>query len=473
MNPAAVSLLQELGNHHGTAQAPWSRLLEQLRAHQDTTFGRAHDFAGIRSEADFRERVPVMDGDAFAPWIAQAAAGDARVLACGDLLGFERTSGSSSVAKWIPITKGLRAEFARGLADWFAGLRQRAPEAFAGRAYWSLSPPGMPPETSPNGLPVGMTSDAAYFPEAVGQALAGWLAIPPLSGAPSAVFEETAAFLLDQPDITFISVWSPTFLLALDRALRGMRPGFAWCDQWRGLRRVSCWADASSAAWIPELQARLGPIRIEPKGLVATEGITSIPDEIDGTPRLAGDCHYHEFIDASGAVVPSNALRKGTIYQILLTTAGGLYRYRTGDQVVVTSRTGTRPGLRFIGRAGVVSDLVGEKISESAVVASFTAARSRGFLQVNAATPGYVLWLENTSDATAVIGGLRRNPYLDQALALRQLAPFAIRQLPAPWHERIAIALAARQGCRLGDVKIPVLMTSPSLTVEEVAQWLD
>lgn len=473
MNAAAVNLLRELGHHHGTAQAPWSRLLEQLRAYQDTTFGRAHDFAGIRNEADFREHVPVMDGDAFAPWISQAATGEARVLACGDLLGFERTSGSSSVAKWIPITEGLRAEFARGLADWFLGLQQRAPEVFAGRAYWSLSPPGMPPGTSINGLPVGMTSDAAYFPEAIGQALTRWLAIPPLSGAAPAVFEETAAFLLDQPDITFISVWSPTFLLALDRALRSLRPGFAWCDQWRGLRMVSCWADASSATWLPELQARLGPIRIEPKGLVATEGITSIPDEIDGTPRLASDCHYHEFLDASGAVVPSNALRKGTIYQILLTTAGGLYRYHTGDQVVATSLTGTRPGLRFIGRAGGVSDLVGEKISEANAIAAFTAAQARGFLQADAATPGYVLWLENASDATAVIGSLRKNPYLDQALALRQLAPVTIRQLPDQWHGRLAIALAARQGCRLGDVKIPVLMISPSPTVEEVAQWLD
>ena len=472
MNAAATGLFHALGAYQGPVAEPWVRLSDQLRAYQDTAFGRAHDFAGIRSEADFRERVPVMDGDDYAPWIARAAAGEAGVLACGRLLGFERTSGSGSAAKWIPITDGLRTEFARGLAGWLHGLRRRAPEVFHGRAYWALSPPGMMPETSAGGLPVGMTSDAAYFPESVGQGLAEWLAIPPLSGAAGAAFEETAEFLLGVPDLGFISVWSPTFLLALDRALRDLRPGFCWRGQWPGLRMVSCWADASSTAWMPELQARLGTIPIEPKGLLATEGITSIPDEIDATPKLASGCHYHEFLDASGAVVPPALLREGAVYQVLLTTAGGLYRYRTGDQVVVTAPGEGRPGLRFVGRVGAVSDLVGEKLSESGVVAALVAARARGFLQADAGAPGYVLWLEDVSGADAVVGGLRKNPYFDQALALRQLAPVVIRRLPDRWHERLAVALVERQGCRLGDVKIPALISHQPPTVEEVASWL-
>lgn len=472
MNSAAARLFQALGASRDPVAEAWTRLSAQLRAYQDTAFGRAHDFAGIGSEADFRERVPVMDGDDYAPWIARAAAGEVGVLACGEVLGFERTSGSGSAAKWIPITEGLRAEFARGLAAWLEGLRRRAPEVFDGPAYWALSPPGMMPETSAGGLPVGMPSDAAYFPDKVGQALAGWLTIPRLGGAADAVFEETAAHLLGVADLSFVSVWSPTFLLALDRALRELRPGFSWRGQWPSLRMVSCWADASSAAWIPELQERLGPITIEPKGLLATEGITSIPDEIDATPRLASGCHYHEFLDAAGAVVAPPDLRRGAVYEVLLTTAGGLYRYRTGDQVVVTAPGGHRPGLRFVGRVGAVSDLVGEKLSESGVVAALVAARARGFLQADTGAPGYLLWLEDVSGADAVIRELRKNPYFDQALALRQLAAVEIRGLPDGWPERLAVALAARQGCRLGDVKIPALMTSQHPTVKEITEWL-
>jgi len=73
MNAAATGLFHALGAYQGPVAEPWVRLLDQLRIYQDTAFGRTHDFAGIRSEADFRERVPVMDGDDYAPWIARAA----------------------------------------------------------------------------------------------------------------------------------------------------------------------------------------------------------------------------------------------------------------------------------------------------------------------------------------------------------------------------------------------------------------
>ena len=469
MNPRAAALLAALEPHAAAAGEPWSRLRDLLERHADTEFGRAHGFGSIRSPEDFREAVPPMNYEDHRSWIERAANGERGVLACGEVLGFERTSGTSSRPKWIPLSAGLQEEFARGLAAWFGGWRTRRPEVFAGRAYWALSPAGMAAETTPGGLPVGMTGDAAYFPEAVGRRLAEWLVVPGLSGDLSTLFEETAEALLATPDLSLVSVWSPTFLLGIDAAVQRLRPGDTWSELWPKLALASCWADASSAPWIPLLQERLGSVAIEPKGLLATEGITSLPDAIDGRPRLAAECHWHEFLDDDGRFTELRELKPGCDYEVLLTTAGGLFRYRSGDRVRVTATSGL-PRLRFIGRRGAVSDLVGEKLHESGVLAAFMQAGGRGFLVADPARPGYELWLEDQAHAAAIVDLLRRNPYFDQALRMRQLAPPRIRRLPAGWPLKLAPSLAARRGARLGDVKPPLLVTN--IPPEEVASWL-
>lgn len=51
----------------------------------------------------------------------------------------------------------------------------------------------------------------------------------------------------------------------------------------------------------------------------------------------------------------------------MITTAGGLYRYDLGDQIRCIGHQGATPRLVFEGRAGLVSDLVGEKLNEAFV----------------------------------------------------------------------------------------------------------
>ncbi len=469
MNPRAAALLSALEPHAMVAGDPWSRLRGLLESHADTAFGRSHGFGSIRSPEEFREAVPPMNYEDHRSWIGRAANGELGVLACGELLGFERTSGTSSQAKWIPLTAGLQDEFARGLAAWFGGWRTRRPAVFAGRAYWALSPAGMAAETAPGGLQVGMTSDAAYFPESVGTRLADWLVVPDLSGDLTTLFEETAEALLATPDLSLVSVWSPTFLLGIDAALQRRCPGKTWSGLWPKLALASCWADASSAPWIPLLQKRLGKVPIEPKGLLATEGITSLPDAVDGSPRLAAECHWHEFLDEAGRFTAIRDLKAGGDYEVLLTTSGGLFRYRSGDQVRITA-INRLPRLRFTGRSGAVSDLVGEKLHECQVLDAFLQAGGHGFLIADSELPGYELWLEDAARAPEIVNMLRRNPYFDQALRLRQLAPPRIRRLPDGWPLKLAASLATRRGARLGDVKLPLLIMN--IPPEEVASWL-
>ena len=107
--------------------------------------------------------------------------------------------------------------------------------------------------------------------------------------------------------------------------------------------------------------AQLFPqVEIQPKGLLATEAIVSIPLLDSPAPALAVRSHFFEFaaVDfVGGGIVDSrrprlaHELECGGRYQILVTTAGGLYRYCLGDEVEVVGSSDQCPLLRFLGAA--------------------------------------------------------------------------------------------------------------------------
>ncbi|RPD96431.1 hypothetical protein EGM88_08665 [Aureibaculum marinum] len=71
----------------------------------NTKFGKDHNFETINSYNDFKTRVPVRDYEAFKPYIEQILQGKSDVLWQGKPLYFAKTSGTTSGAKYIPLTK--------------------------------------------------------------------------------------------------------------------------------------------------------------------------------------------------------------------------------------------------------------------------------------------------------------------------------------------------------------------------------
>jgi hypothetical protein len=70
-----------------------------------TKFGIDHDFGGIKSHQDYKERVPVRDYEALSPYVEMILKGDENVLWPGKPLYFAKTSGTTSGTKYIPITR--------------------------------------------------------------------------------------------------------------------------------------------------------------------------------------------------------------------------------------------------------------------------------------------------------------------------------------------------------------------------------
>lgn len=80
-------------------------LRELIASAKGTAFGRDHDFAAIQHPADFAARVPVRDYEALRPYVDRVVRGEADILWPGKPLYFAKTSGTTSGAKYIPLTK--------------------------------------------------------------------------------------------------------------------------------------------------------------------------------------------------------------------------------------------------------------------------------------------------------------------------------------------------------------------------------
>ena len=72
---------------------------------QKTVFGTDHDFASIKTYEDFKSRVPVRDYEGLRPYVERIQKGENDVLWKGQPLFFAKTSGTTSGAKYIPLTK--------------------------------------------------------------------------------------------------------------------------------------------------------------------------------------------------------------------------------------------------------------------------------------------------------------------------------------------------------------------------------
>lgn len=89
-------------NPEKTQQTVFQNLITQAA---NTQFGKDHDFAGIKSHADFVKRVPIRDYEALKPYVDKVVKGEENILWKGKPLYFAKTSGTTSGAKYIPITK--------------------------------------------------------------------------------------------------------------------------------------------------------------------------------------------------------------------------------------------------------------------------------------------------------------------------------------------------------------------------------
>jgi hypothetical protein len=468
-------------------------LARYLRANSGTSFGQEHRFARIRSVEDFQATVPVAGYDDLQPLIGRVAAGERDVLTRAPVEVLAPSSGSTAAVKLIPYTNDLRREISRAVDVWITDLYLRRPRLMAGRAYWSITPAGFSTRVPgaarkpPPGPPIGFDDDSEYLGGTRRALARAVLAVPSTVAqiaSCDAFHVKTLEHLLLARDLRLISVWHPSFLTQLLDALETnwarLLGDVARIDRrrskelhrldpddvtsiWPNLELISCWGDGPARPYAADLARRLPHVEVQPKGLIATEGIVTIPFR-DLHP-LAIRSHFFEFLGPDEKPRLAHEVESGVDYHVVLTTGGGLYRYALGDRVTVDGWVDRTPSLRFVGKEDRVSDRFGEKLSDGFVATVLDSLFSTGvrprfaMLAPEATSAGvaYTLFIESSTSlpsglSAALERGLRRNPHYAWCVDLGQLRPARVQRV-GPDADRAYLAFCAASGQRLGDVK--------------------
>jgi hypothetical protein len=384
-------------------RAQKEKLLTIVRNNEATLFGRRFGFGNIRSIDEFRLAVPITTYEDYEDYITQIADGKEDVLTKDKVLMLEPTSGSTSPSKFIPYTYSLKREFQQGIFPWLYDILTNRPNVAKGSFYWSITPVSHKQERTSGGIPIGFGDDGAYFTEHQQRLIAQISAVPFDLAKIQDIDEfrkQTLSYLVENKDLSFISVWNPTFLSLLLRPL-GNPNGI-----WPNLSLISSWADGNATPYVGDIKRLFPNVEIQPKGLISTEGFVSFPLADHVGSALSVNSHFFEFrdLDNKDNVRLANELEIGKEYEVVLTTGGGFYRYNLEDIVRVTGFKGQCPLIRFVGRNNNVSDLFGEKLNEHHVSRAVSEAMRRASLNPSffmvaperiGDTLSYVLFIES------------------------------------------------------------------------------
>jgi hypothetical protein len=472
-------------HHPQSAQQQWLR--KYLATNAATEFGRKFGFSSIRTYAEFKNRVPVGDYDCFEPWIDRIRRGQPNILTRDRATHLVPTSGSSGGRKLIPFTAGLQRDFNAAIGPWLLDLQKQFPAILCGPAYWSITPAFQQADLGQSAVPIGFESDLSYVGSGKERLARAAMAVPASVLRTTSLEEfrrETLLHLLACRDLRLISVWHPSFLVLL---LEALAEHWSWLldrltagsvgagkervrellrtapnnpkQLWPKLSVISSWGEGSAEPAIGRILQLLPGVNIQRKGLLATEGVITIP--FGGKHVLAVTSHFFEFLDSSNDSHPAHELSAGDEYEVLITTNGGLCRYRLRDRVKVTGFVHGTPCLSFVGRAGIVSDRCGEKLSEpfvSNVIRELLTDCASIFALLapdGETNPNYTLYLQGIPHADTTLRLdrlLKQNPQYALCRDLGQLHPPRVFVIKGGGYEQF-VARELSKGVRFGDVK--------------------
>ena len=447
---------------------------------------------GICETTNWAE-IPIVEYSDIADRIDRQRAAQTNLFGSEPVIFYERTSGSSSAAKWIPYTKSLRQSFSAMFGIWAHDLIRNGSKFTTGRVYFCVSPQLGASESIET---PGLADDSEY--------LDGWLrwflrpflvSVPGINRLSAAEFKHQLCLaLLTAENLEIISIWSPSFLtvhldyiethrdrlrlelagkISEDRAQLLTKPEIEWAQLWRELKLISCWDNANAADRADYLRSLFPQVLVQGKGLLATEAPMTIPLIAARGCVPIVDRVLFEFIDSTQQICKLTELKIGETYLVIISQLGGLYRYKIGDSVRVTHYYFNTPCLEFVGRDRSVSDLVGEKLQSEFVrdaIASLgdLGANFQSLVPARQPQEHYLLLLDRTDWDTAEIidrleTALARSPQYYHARSLGQLAPLEILVSP---HIPELILLARQNDpqqahVRWGDIKHQLLANKP------------
>lgn len=352
-------------------------LLRNIRFAKNTVFGKAHDFASIKTYADYAARVPVRNYEQLRPNIEEAVAGKPDVLWPGRPKYFAKTSGTTSGAKYIPITKDSMPYHVSGARDTLLFyIYKTGKTGFIGGKMSFLS--GSPVlETNVAGLKVGRLSGIAhhYVP--------GYLQrnrVPSHETNCIDDWEEKmrrAAAEMVSEDLRLISGIPPWVQMLFEEveAQTGKSPAEVWPNL-----QLFVQGGVDFTPYREMFMNALGRATDVLEVYPASEGFIALqndPNE-DGLLLMTDYGMFYEFIPMETYGTDQQQrlslaeVELDTQYAIILTTNAGLWAYDIGDTVKFVSLD--PPKIKVTGRTKHFISAFGEHVIQEEVNEAMNAA---------------------------------------------------------------------------------------------------
>jgi hypothetical protein len=398
-----------------------------VSANAETTYGRQHKFASLRSVSDYREAVPINTYEELRPYVDRIADGTDPHALTGDTVEmFTNTSGTTNKPKLIPVTASGRLAERRVKDAWLSMLVHDHPTILLGQAFYLFN--NAEEYKVPAGIWVG--SNAGLMYRNTNKVLQTAQSVPYevcLVGDYESRYYVILRHILAS-NISMLACINPSSILLLAElanqhaeslikdiytgGLRDGRDGLEMSREqyaffrsrlkpdrnrarlladllardgkllpskyWPDLKVLNSWKGPGVQAFIEKCKAWYGDLPTRDVGYGSSEFRTGLTISDEGSPNVPlPDNYFYEFVPEadrdpylSGAKHPLmlHELEQGQRYLIIQTGPHGFYRYNIEDIVEVNGFYRRAPTINFVQKARMVTSITGEKIYESQVI---------------------------------------------------------------------------------------------------------
>ncbi|CAN5591053.1 GH3 auxin-responsive promoter family protein [soil metagenome] len=407
-------------------QAQEEKLLQIIRANENTVFGKKHRFEQIKSIADYQKLVGTNKYEDLQPYIENLKKGQVNQLTAQQPFMFATTSGTTAQPKFIPITEEHLKDYTHAFQIHNHKMIVDHPECAVGKflIITSNDEEGLVESGAPYGAVSGLLSkrqsplikhhfsvpyelckikdvDMKYYLMlriAMAQDVTSVICCNPSSLLLLAdqLKEHANDLVADLCDGTVKSAYSPPAHLAgafskylkpnRDRAMQlqrllEQRGTLSPQVLWPNLAALICWKGGPMSFYLERLPESFGDIPVRDFGYMASEGRGSIPLTSDGAGGVVAlTSHFFEFVaeddcdSTSPTYLTAEKLQIGARYYIYFTTNSGLYRYDINDLIEVVGMQENAPIIQFVRKGLGISSITGEKLTEEQVLVALKMA---------------------------------------------------------------------------------------------------
>ncbi len=472
-----------------TAVADQQAILQSLlKASGSTVFGKDHHLKEVKDHIAYTQAVPLRDYEAFKPYIEQIKEGHQNVLWKGKPIYFAKTSGTTSGAKYIPISKdSIHNHINTARNALLCYMVESGNTSFADGKMIFLS--GSPVLERTGGIPTGRLSGI------VNHFIPGYLRgnqLPSYETNCIEDWEEKLGKIVEETynkNMTLISGIPPWVQMYFD-----------WLMQKSGGKKIK--------ELFPNLQVIVhGGVNFEPYRSKLFESLGGHVDTVETFPASEGFFAFQDTLDKEGLLLNTDSgiffefvpageifnenptrlsladVKVGENYALIVNSNAGLWGYNIGDTVRFVSTDPYR--ILVTGRikhyiSAFGEHVIGEEVEHAMQhaakqhnvhITEFTVAP---MIQTNGELP-YHEWFVEFENAPGDIGSFsetvdnllrQKNIYYDDLIRGGILQPLKIR----PLQKQAFIEYMKSVGKLGGQNKVPRLSNDRTIA-DAMRQW--